>query len=300
MSLKNRKVEGWAKRAETMREERSAWGRTRYYFYLLLREVVNDDLVVRSESLSYLTLFSILPIIAGCFLVLGFLSAWGPFQNEFEGFLIRFFEPIPADYRDVLLDFIFEFKEEYLSRLRSSSGWLAVISFGTLFWITAKSFFNLENTINQIWEVPVLRSWRQRLTNFTVAAFLLPVFAGVAFVLPTIISRWGKHAEQAGAGLEQMLPFLVFFLLSMLMYRGLPNQSVSWRSAAAGAAGSALLFFISHQALRIYFKFGTQSAYGKLAALPLVAFFIFVFWLIVLLGVEISFLHQQRQNEKNK
>ena len=56
------------------------------------------------------------------------------------------------------------------------------------------------------------------------------------------------------------------------------------------------MFAVSNSFLSVYFKFGTQSAYGKAAVIPLVAFFIYVSWFIVMIGAEWSFI---LQNEKS-
>lgn len=52
--------------------------------------------------------------------------------------------------------------------------------------------------------------------------------------------------------------------------------------------------WIAARLLGVYFSLGTETAYGKMGALPITAFFIYVYWLIFVLGAEVSFLVQNR------
>ena len=76
------------------------------WLQMIFHEVIRDDVTIRAESLSYFTLFSILPLIAGIFLLLSFFSQWGPIQDEFQQLLGRLLQPIPEESRDSLLQFM--------------------------------------------------------------------------------------------------------------------------------------------------------------------------------------------------
>ncbi len=264
----------------------------RRWILMLYHEVLKDDVTIRAESLSYFTLFSIMPLMAGVFLLLGFFSQWGPVQNEFQDFLLRILQPIPEEHRMNLMKFILDFKDEYLLRLNQKSTSIGVFALGVLIWITAKVFFNVESLMNRIWSVSEDRSWFDRIQNFVFGTVILPFFALTALSLPGLIGHFG--AGKAGGWLESGLPMLFVFLLLTFVFRYFPNVRVKWQSALWGAGVSSVLFLAANNVLKIYFKFGTDTAYGKAGVLPIIAFFIYVMWLLFILGAEVSFLLQNR------
>jgi hypothetical protein len=75
-----------------------------------------------------------------------------------------------------------------------------------------------------------------------------------------------------------------------IVLKSFPNTRVSWRGAGAGAAVGTVGFTLAQAVLRVYFKMGTETAYGKAAVLPLFAFFIYVSWVIFIISVEVSLL----------
>ena len=81
-------------------------------------EFLKNDVAIRAQSLSYFTLFSILPLIAGIFLILGFFSQWGPVQKEFEDLMAGLLSSIPGEQRTYLMSYILQFKDQFLHSAR--------------------------------------------------------------------------------------------------------------------------------------------------------------------------------------
>jgi membrane protein len=224
------------------------------------------------------------------YLMLGWVSVWGPAHEQFHRLLEGFLAPLPEAHRKDLMDFILAFKDEYILQIQQRATTLGAGAFFVMFWISSKVFFNVENLMNRIWKTDSVRSWLERIRNFLLSGVLIPVAGAVAFAVPAVAERW--FGLQVGAWLQDGLPTLVFFTGVLLTYRMFPNTNVRWKSAAVGAASASALFFASSLFLHFYFSWASHSAYGKAAALPLVAFFIFIFWEILILGAKISYLHQ--------
>ncbi|MBS1959391.1 MAG: YihY/virulence factor BrkB family protein [Bdellovibrionales bacterium] len=265
---------------------------------MLQYEFVKDEIGIRAESLSYFTLFSILPLLAGAFLFVSFFSQWAPVQAGFQGLIERFLSPIPDDYRDDLMDFVVQFKDDYLQKISQNSSSLGIFAFIVLVWIGAKVYFNIENLMNRIWNTDERRSWIERIQNFILCGVIAPV-AGVAVItLPTIL----KSATDIEVGIwwEQGLPLIIVFLSLTFVFKFFPNTRVKWKSALGGSIAGMLMFGAANSLLQIYFRFGTNTAYGKMAAVPLLALFIYVFWMIFILGAELSFLIQHPHVFENR
>lgn len=270
---------------------KKAWCRIRRFASTLHYEFIKNDVAIRAQSLSYFTLFSILPLVTGIFLILGFFSQWGPVQREFEELLNGLLDSIPADQKRVLLAFMMQFKDQYLENLSQKSGALGAFAVLILFWIGARVFFNLESLMNRIWWVRAERPLLERVKNFVFFMVLMPLAYALVISLPRVLAFLGTH--QVSVWLDQGLLGALIFCSLMIILKSFPNTRVSWRSAGIGAAAGTLGFAISNSLLRFYFQLGTQTAYGKAAILPIFAFFIYVSWMIFIFAVEISLIAEQ-------
>ncbi len=266
------------------------WAHLKAWAYELYYEIEKNDVLIRAESLSYFTLFSIMPLIAGVFLLLGIISQFAPVQKEFEDLLANFLQAIPDEQRDVLLDFILQFKDDYLSNLTKQSASIGIFALSVLIWVVAKVFFNIESLMNRIWVVKYDRPMFERLQNFVFCMVILPLAYIIALSLPGVIEHFGQ--KKVGLMLRHGIPFFMIYFSLTFIFRYFPNTVVKWKSAHLGATISTLLFGLSNFFLSFYFRFGTQTAYGKAAILPIFAFLIYVSWLIFILGVEVSLLAQ--------
>ena len=263
------------------------------WVFMLYHELVRDDLTIRAESLSYFTLFSLMPLIAGIFLLLGFFSQWAPVQDQFQQVLTAVLQPIPDESREHLLHFILKFKDGYLQRINEQSASIGIFALGVLIWIVAKVFMNMEDLMNRIWSVNENRSWRERFQNFVFSSVMFPLICIVALSLPGVVAHFSGN--QAKVVLAQILPFLMVFFCLSFIFRYMPNVRVFWKSAFCGAGFSCLLFLGANFGLKYYFRFGTSSGYGKAVILPIFAFFIYVEWLVLILGAEVSYLIQNQE-----
>ncbi len=255
---------------------------------MLHYEFVKNDVAIRAQSLSYFTLFSILPLIAGIFLVLGFFSQWAPAQKEFEELMTGVLGSIPSDQREVLMSYILQFKDQYLQNLSQKSGRIGVFAILVLLWIGARVYFNVESLMNRIWSVRAERPWFERIKNFIVTMVFLPLIYALVISLPRIVEHLGNH--HVGLFLDQGLLILVIFATLLALLKGFPNTQVSWKSSLSGAFAGTLGYALANTFLRIYFRLGTDTAYGKAGVLPVFAFFIYVGWLIFIFSVEVSLL----------
>ena len=84
MSIKEKKLEKIALKIRHYNEKESFFDQVKKKLWILYHEIIRDDVAIRAESLSYFTLFSIMPIVAGLFLLLSAFSQWAPVQNDFQ------------------------------------------------------------------------------------------------------------------------------------------------------------------------------------------------------------------------
>ncbi len=294
MSIKENKLQKIALKIRHHHRKGSKLDVIKKRLWMLYHEIVRDDVTIRAESLSYFTLFSIMPILAGLFLVVSAFSQWAPVQENFQNLIKGILAPLPEEHRKNLLQFIFEFKDVYLAKLSSAGASLGIFAVIVLIGIIGKVFINLEDLMNRIWSATQSRPWADRIRNLILVMVILPFSIFVALSLPGLVKHFG--GVSLGVFVERGVPAILLLSSLFLLFRFFPNVNVAPKNAAKGALLSGILFFFSNIFLNYYFKFGTQTAYGKAAVVPIAAFFIYVSWIIIMVGAEWSFVLQNEQD----
>ena len=207
-------------------------------------------------------------------------------------------DPIPVNPRLV------ELLNNFISGARSGSA--GAFGVFTLILIVLLLFKTVEDAFNEIWGVRSGRSFLMRIvyywTVLTLGAVLF--FASVTLlgagaflnVFTDAIDRLPFSAQMAVA-LQWSLPAFSFTLLVVLLtafYRVIPNTRVYWRAALAGALVVASLLTLNNYLAFLYVRrvILEESLYGSLGILPVLMFGLYIFWLYVLIGGQISYAVQ--------
>ncbi|ACB75846.1 YihY/virulence factor BrkB family protein [Opitutus terrae] len=186
------------------------------------------------------------------------------------------------------------------------SGSAGTVGFFGLVIIVLLLFKTVEDTFNEIWGVRSGRGVLMRIvyywTTLTLGAVLF--FASVTLLSAGAFFSVFNNAladlpfsAQMAAMLQWSLPALSFTLVALLLtifYRVIPHTRVFWRSAFTGAIVVAALLMLNHYLAFLYVRrvILTESLYGSLG-LPLVMMFgLYIFWLYVLIGGQISYAVQ--------
>ncbi|AHF91521.1 ribonuclease BN [Opitutaceae bacterium TAV5] len=187
----------------------------------------------------------------------------------------------------------------------SKSSTAGVVGVVTLIVIVLQLFTTVENVFNEIWGVRRGRSWTMRIvyywTVLTLGAVLF--FATVTALSAGAYLNFFKKNMPFGLGetiaplLSWMLPSLSIVMLVAvltLFYKFIPNTRVLWRGAAIGAAVVAALVVANNYLAFLYLSKVVQqrSFFGSLGILPILMFGLYIFWLFILLGGQVSYAVQ--------
>jgi membrane protein len=188
----------------------------------------------------------------------------------------------------------------------SRSGAAGALGAFSLIFIVLMLFTSVENAFNEIWGVRRGRSWLTRVvfywTIVTLGAVLF--FASItalgagAFVnvFNVFIARLPHGAELLHA-LRWALPVMsvvTLVLVLTLFYRLVPNTHVFWRAAFAGAIVVTALIFLNNLMAFFYLRrvLQSRSLYGSVSIVPILMLGLYVFWLFVLVGGQVSYAVQ--------
>ena len=180
------------------------------------------------------------------------------------------------------------------------SGKLGVSAVLALIFVAISLLANIEATFNDIWGVTQGRGWFVRIVQYWAALTLGPLFLLSAVTLTT----WAKVSQQ----MVQQVPVVNFFMpffvpliiLSIgctLLYLVMPNTKVPWKAAVLGGlvAGGLLQLNSFFNVLYVSRVFTYKQIYGSMAALPLFLLGLYLSWMLVLLGAQVTYAYQNRQ-----
>jgi len=185
----------------------------------------------------------------------------------------------------------------------SRSGTAGAVGALTLILIVILLFKGIEDAFNEIWGLREGRSWLMRIiyywTILTLGAVLF--FASITLLSAGAFVNVFIAKLPFGAEILQLVRWLLplssgALVIGMLtlFYRYIPNTQVYWRAAFAGAVIVALLLLANNFLAFIYVRrvVISRSLYGSLGIMPILMFGLYIFWLYVLIGGQISYAVQ--------
>jgi len=171
---------------------------------------------------------------------------------------------------------------------------------------------SIEQSMNAIWQTSRGRALGRKIIDYMALMILLPISVNLALATSTTLqstilySRIQEILPIAMFGFFlKLLPILILILTFVLLYRFIPNTRVEFIPALAGGIFGGISWYLV-QILYIKMQIGVakyNAIYGSFATLPLFFLWIYVAWVVFLLGAEVAFAFQswkQYQWEKLK
>ena len=251
----------------------------------MLRERFREDrLGVTASSLTFTTLLALVPFFTVALAVFAAFPIFGKMQLMLQRWLIDSLVPDSIS-RPVL---------GYLTQFAAKAGGLGAAGFSILMVTALALILTIDRTLNGIWRVRRLRPLGQRVLIYWAAITLGPLLLGASLALTSYaLSASRGLVGQLPGGLRLLLDSIEFFVLAAGMaglYHYVPNTQVNWRHAWAGGFFVAVCMELAKKGLALYVaKVPTYSAvYGTFATLPILLVWIYVAWVIVLLGAVVA------------
>ena len=268
----------------------------RSYFPYLLRRFHEDRILYYSGYLSYVTLLSMVPLLAVIFSLFSIFPFFEKLKEEVEEFVFRNFVP---ELGDVLQEQILSFVD---NATRMTPFGLIVLLVVALLLLSS-----IDHTLNQIWRVGKNRGIILSYSIYIVVLISSPVLLGTGLAANSYLVSLGGIEEGSELSAIKLIlssmHFLGSFLFFLLLYIVVPHTKVHFWSAVFGALIATLLFELSKSVFALYFiHFPVyQAIYGALAVIPLLFVWVFISWVVVLVGAQISasldgFLEENKKN----
>ena len=250
-----------------------------------LRERFREDkLGLTASSLTFTTTIALVPFFTVALAIFTAFPLFSQFQTVLQRWLVESLVP-DSIARQVL---------GYLGQFSTRASRLGTAGLVALLVSTLALVLTIDRTLNAIWRVKLARPLAQRVLVYWAALTLGPVILGASLALTSF-------AISSSSGLVGAIPGVVRFLFVVLefgmiaagasaMFRYVPHTHVHWRHAATGGIFVAVGIELAKKLLSVYLAtMPTYSlVYGTFATLPILLVWIYVAWVIMLLGAVIA------------
>lgn len=276
-----------------------------------------------AAALTYHTVFSLLPTTALALVVLktylgpaelaafkdfivGFVAEWLNVEARGEGATAAT-SPAGEDSaslaREIRYGEVLAQLDENVARLLDdlqSIDFQRIGAVGVLMFVYAATGLlgTVEQSFNQIYDAPAGRPWYRRIPLYYTTLTLAPmvILAGQVMQSRLLASiqliSWTDWLTRPVAAI---LPVLTTWLVFTLMYTLIPNTRVNLRAAALAGALAAVVWVAVLEGFAVYVgHYAAASLYGALALVPLALLWVWIAWIIVLVGLEMARTMQHR------
>ncbi len=250
----------------------------------LARRFHEDRGLQTAGALSFTTILALVPLLTVTVYALSAFPVFESLSGRIHDFIFTNF--IPATGQVV---------QKYLEQFAQKAARLTTVGIVFLFITALMVMDTIDQTLNDIWRIKVKR---KRIASFTVYWAVLtlgPLLLGLSLVITSYLASIPLIQETVGGNVQAtLLGFLQFGLTVTaftLLYTLVPNCPVRIRHALLGAVSAAVLFEIAKKGFTLYITHVPTYAaiYGTLAAIPIFLLWVYISWVISLLGAEVTY-----------
>lgn len=257
---------------------------------------IQDRCIQRASALGYASLLAIVPLVVLGFSIFTSFQAFDVVANNVRGALLEYM--LPTSQHVV---------EDYLGNIADKAGALSVFGIiGLLF--TAVALLNtMEEAFNDIWRITRTRPILAKFVVFWSLLTLSPILIGASITITSYFTALPIIRDVAeGASAISQVPFLLPWSISTIamtsLYIVLPNTRIPLRHALIGGMIAGALFESTKLGFAFYITelANYEKIYGALGTLPVFLIWLYLIWLVVLFGAEVTFCLQHPEKSRRQ
>ena len=246
----------------------------------MLYNVFFDDRCQQSAAaLTYMTLFSLVPLVSVMYAVLAWIPSFQNMGNQLNTLIFSNF--VPSAGQEIV---------SYIDDFSRQTRNLSIVGASVLFVTAIMMMKNIERVFNQIWSTPHGRKGVFSFLLYWAILSLGPLLLGLSIAMSTYLLSAKMLDIVPIFKLNWLLPFLpvVFSSLALTMiYFAVPNYKVPFKDALVGGIVAAIAFELAKRGFTLIVANSSfTSIYGAFAIIPLFLLWVYLVWNIVLIGAE--------------
>lgn len=253
------------------------------FLRFVLRRWREDRCSQAASSLAFTTLLAVTPIFAIAVALLASAPFFEDLMVHVKVFLLVNLAPEIAGR--IITD--------YMSQFAGNARKLTQLGVALLLVTAVALMLTIDRTFNAIWRVERQRPYWLTLATYLFLLLIGPVLIGMGVTVTTYLMTLAAGVggtEYANPVLLHFVPLFFSALTFFLLYRLTPHARVPWRHAAIGGIVAALLFETAKDLFAYFVRYGPtyNVLYGAFAALPFFLLWVYLSWLVILFGAELT------------
>ncbi|MGZ5033682.1 MAG: YihY family inner membrane protein [Usitatibacter sp.] len=254
------------------------------FFLFVFRRWREDRCPQIAGSLTYITLLALVPMFAIAVAVMSSAPIFDDLMTQFKSFLLANLVPEIAN-RIITV---------YMARFAVYAERLTWAGTAVVFVVAVAQLLIIDRSLNAIWRVHRSRPYWRTILGYVLLLITAPLLIGASVTITTYLTSLsigmpGIPPEWHSRALR-IVPVSMSALAFFLVYMIIPHRRVPWRHALVGGATAAILFETAKELFAVYVRYAPTYSlvYGTFAAVPVFLIWIYLSWLIVLLGAELT------------
>lgn len=270
------------------------WGpvlRLLRYPAAIARDWLAGELSVRAMSLAYTTLLSLVPLMVFSFSILKGLGA----RSDLRLILQEFFHPI-GSAADQLTENVLQF----VTNMRGDV--LGAIGLAFLTYTVISTIQKVEASFNFVWQIARPRGLARRFTEYLSVMIVGPILLAVALELMagaerSPVAQWLDSVAHLGwilSVLGQLVPYAIVIIVFAFMYAFIPNTRVRIGAALIGGVAAGVIWALVGKAFTTVLVYSSRlvAIYSGFAIVLTTLIWVYLSWLILLIGAQLAFYVQ--------
>ncbi|MFZ7260696.1 virulence factor BrkB family protein [Avibacterium avium] len=261
------------------------WRKLSLFLKVFWLRFSQNKLTQAAGYLTYSTMLALVPLIMVVFSIFSAFPVFNEVTGELKEFIFTNFAPSASDTVG-----------EYIDQFVANSKQMSAVGIISLIVVALLLINSIDRTLNSIWHDGSVRPTVFSFAIYWLILTLGPIIIATSIGISTYVTSLARDFLQSdlslpfGLKLLRFIPFMLTWFIFTLIYKIVPNKSVSIKHSAAGALVAAVFFTLGKQAFAWYItNFPSyQLIYGAMATLPIMLLWIQLSWIAILLGAQLA------------
>ncbi len=251
-----------------------------HFFKQFYHRFFADRCLTYAASLAFTTLLSLVPLMMFIFYILSFFPALKIAGQQIEQFIFQNFVASSANTISQQL-------QTFLNHVGVMSWW----NVSALFFFAIMMVFSMVDAVNNVWHATLKRDFAWSFVVYIILLFVAPITFAILILITSYLTSLPFLSDVMNVMMIKkpiffIFPFIVEWLVFSAFHWMMPSCPVVFRYALIAGFVTMTLFEVAKWGFVQYIHYFPtyQMVYGALAIIPIFFVWIYLSWLIVIVG----------------
>ncbi|WP_456485169.1 YihY/virulence factor BrkB family protein [Hydrogenimonas sp.] len=254
--------------------------------YCKIREFYDPDIPYYAASLSFYTIFTIIPLLLVSFSIIVRLPNFSDQYEKIKSFI--FSNIMPASHENV---------SQYIDTFLSNTSKLGVIGFVFIIIASILFFQNYEYIVSKIFKSKQKSFWNALTTYWTLITLGPLGLAASVYMSVKIQYFLNQSSYTSHIDFLALFPFLIIWMLFFLVYKISTTVVIRMKAALISSFLASLIWYIGKN-IFIFYTIHNKTyttIYGSFSTMMFFMLWIYLSWIIFLYGQKLCYILNQKE-----